>query len=112
MSGKKAARRAVQEEIDVLCSDVDEMYRPSVHQYGMVKGCIYWGEGSDPDGYFLGRCMIGYRKGDKHVARYNFLKGIMRCDADGDRPSCHAGRGNTISLSNVLHIIMMDVVDG
>jgi hypothetical protein len=109
----KAERQAVlRAEIAEVCQDVEEEFRPSPWQYDKLRDAVQWTDGCDPDGYFLGTCILGRWRDsfrDKrrkpigpHLARYNMLKGIMRCDPDGDRPSCHADAGRTISISNAV----------
>lgn len=97
MTTKAEQRAAVLEEINRACADVDEEFRPSPWQFTTFKTDVDWLDGCDPDGYFLGRCPLAM--GKSHPARFNFLKGVMRCDPDEDRPSCHEGR-HTLSLAN------------
>lgn len=81
----------VREEIERVCEDVDVVHRPSPHQYLAWMSFVDFKAGCDPDGYFLGTCPFA----GVHPARFNFLKGVLRCD-DGclERP--------TISLTNAM----------
>lgn len=97
MATKAEQRAAVLEEINRACADVDEEFRPSPWQFTTFKSDVDWLDGCDPDGYFLGRCPLAM--GKPHPARFNFLKGVMRCDPDEDRPSCHEPT-HTLSLAN------------
>lgn len=104
MSTKAERKAEVQAEIRRICEDVDEQYWPSPWQFQLLRNDVDWMDGADPDGYFLGRCVLARFRGDPvHPARYNFHKGVMRCDPDEDRPSCHEEIGRTISLVNGLN---------
>lgn len=87
----RAEQDAVREEIERVCNDIDVVHRPSPHQYLAWRAFVAWGDGCDPDGYFLGQCPFN----NEHLARFSFLKGVLRCD-DGcmERP--------TISLTNAM----------
>ena len=97
----KAEQDAVREEIDRVCDGVDIIHRPSVHQYLSWRAFADFQSGCDPDGYFLGRCP--FSKGDDHPARFNFSKGVMRCD-DGCMPK------PTASLTNAMMMLAARVV--
>jgi hypothetical protein len=105
----KAERQAaLRAEILTACADVDEQFRPTPWQWQRLRDVVHWSDGCDPDGYFIGVCLLGRwrdaqpraKKIGEHLARYNMSKGVMRCDPDGDRPSCHEEAGRTISLTN------------
>lgn len=94
MTTKAERRAAIQEEIVAALPDVDEQHRPSPYQYTTWREFVEWNDGCDPDGYFMGDCPTG----EAHPARFNFLKGVVRCD-DNCFPT------PTISLVNALSII-------
>lgn len=87
-------KKSVAQKIWERCGDdVPVVMRPSPHQYMTWAPFVKLEDGCDPDGYFLGVCP--FSKGQKHPARFNFLKGVLRCD-DGcfEKP--------TLSLTNAM----------
>lgn len=107
------ARSEMKDEVkDALC-DVDPQYWPSVHQFANWRDLVEWSDGCDPDGYFLGRCPFQYLadRGVDHMARWNFDRGVVRCDGHDDFPSCHGPVGRTVSLSTVAAMMSARLID-
>jgi hypothetical protein len=114
MTTKAERQASLRAEIARVCQDVEEEFRPSPWQYDKLRDAVQWADGCDPDGYFIGTCILGRWRDSfrdrrrkpigPHLARYNMLKGVMRCDPDGDRPSCHESAGRTISIGNAVTV--------
>lgn len=90
-----------QEDVNLeeLLPGVPLSFLPSKWQWRFWGPFIDPGQGTDPDGAFLGWCPIHdtTRDRERMSAVFNFAKGIMRCEGD---PSCHQGK-RAVSLSNV-----------
>jgi hypothetical protein len=68
--------------ISEMLPDVPLHLLPSVWQYDRCKDWVTWADGADPEGNFLGSCLLHDREKTMTSAVYNFDRGVMRCQGD------------------------------
>lgn len=98
MPTKAERRSALLAEIEQACPDVEPMFKPSPWQFDVLRDAVDWGDGCDPDGFFIGTCPLQKDKRRRsHLMRFNFARGVVQCTA-----GCHEGMGNFISIGNMV----------